>query len=93
MENTSDRPVRTRYIYTTMELCLNRTAGPNGSLELIISNPRRDEPAFHYWPLNVNGQLHSDQIADLCVVLGEECTETVWTRLNVQDPVPGLLAE
>jgi hypothetical protein len=93
VENNTERPVKTRYIYTTMELCLNRNAGENGSLELIISNPRHESPAFYYWPLNIFGQLHSDQIADLCVVIGQECTETVWTRLNVQDQIPGLLQE
>ena len=87
----SDRPRRTRVHYTTMELCLNRNAGPWGSVELIISSANAEDSQILMWPLGEHKQLTAGQIADLCCVVGERLSSTLYTRLKAQEEIPGLL--
>lgn len=84
MDKHSDRPVRTRLIYTTMELCRNIAAGEHGSLELIISTRGGEYPTYFFWPLSARGDLSPDQLLDLGNVVVQNLTETVVTRLTVQ---------
>lgn len=85
MDNPTDRPIKTRVLYTTMELCKNKTAGVFGSLELIVSAMDLPQPTYHYWPLTQDGSLDADQLTDLIAVLGKEVSQTLVTRLMVQE--------
>lgn len=86
-------PRRTRQIYLTMELCLNRNAGPYGSVELISSYRHKNDPTFDMWPLGEHGMLTALQVSDLAAVVGALVSETIVTQLHVQAEIPGLLVD
>jgi hypothetical protein len=89
VEELTYRPARTRRILTTLEVCVNKKAGPYGSVELIVSNPRYEHAAFYCWPLDEHGTLLPSQFDDFTAVMYRECTDTLLLQVNgVQQELP-----
>jgi hypothetical protein len=73
-----------RLLYTTIELMRNRNAGPNGSLEMMVSPGQGGPLTRHLWPLDSNEKLSADQLRDVGLVLEEAVMKELVIRLHAQ---------
>jgi hypothetical protein len=91
VEELTYRPARNRRVLTTLEVCVNKTAGPYGSVELIVSNPRYEHPTFYFWPLDDAGHIDEGKYEDFSAVVLRECSETLLLQVHgIEMEIPGL---